>query len=264
MFFWPIRKYQIADWISQEEVDIVGLQEVRSLGTGASGNQLFQLQETLQLKKEYPYAVYASSCPVTGGEGVEEGVALLSRYPIIEYEVKNLTHPPSDPDSNSRVILRALVKMSEDIQINIFVTHFSYIQRTQCFNAFELLSFINKFSGRIPKIILGDFNTYNDFEVPIEYLTKRMSPKHPSKPNNNLAKNGEQFNSVHQQNSEQNAVWCHNFFQNHVSDQNERNDNDDDGELIDAWAELFPEKPGFTFSNMPWPGLVSRPDRIFY
>jgi endonuclease/exonuclease/phosphatase family metal-dependent hydrolase len=60
MFFWPIRKYQIADWISQEEVDIVGLQEVRSLGTGASGNQLFQLQETLQLKKEYPYAVFLS------------------------------------------------------------------------------------------------------------------------------------------------------------------------------------------------------------
>jgi hypothetical protein len=179
-------------------------------------------------------------------------------------------------------IRRALVKINEETKINIFVTHFSYIQQIQCLNAFQLQSFVNKFSGstfnnkilfnqnlfnykitslrethesypfdlEVPKIMLGDFNTYNDFEIPIEYLTKKPSPKHPSKPNNDQAKNGEQFNSVHQQNSAQNAIWCHTFFQNQMHEENEKDDEENEGEWIDAWAEMCSEKPGFTFSNM--------------
>lgn len=80
MFFWPIRKFQIADWvfdlifvwhefviviedfvssqISQENVDIVGLQEVRISESGE--NQLYQLQQTPQLRQKYQYALYAS------------------------------------------------------------------------------------------------------------------------------------------------------------------------------------------------------------
>jgi hypothetical protein len=98
--------------------------------------------------------------------------------------------------------------------------------------------------------VLGDFNTYNDFEIPIEYLTKKPSPKHPSKPNNDRAKNGEQFNSVHQQNSAQSAQWCYTFFQKPMHEEDEENEEENEGEWIDAWAELYPEKPGFTFSNM--------------
>jgi hypothetical protein len=51
---------------------------------------------------------------------------VCSRYPIIEYEVKNLTHPPSDPDSNSRVILYDFVVKAFQKQLFINLSFFSF------------------------------------------------------------------------------------------------------------------------------------------
>jgi hypothetical protein len=44
--------------ISKENVDIVGLQEVRINDKGE--NQLYQLQQTPQLREKHQYALYAS------------------------------------------------------------------------------------------------------------------------------------------------------------------------------------------------------------
>jgi len=32
--------------------------------------------------------------------------------------------------------------------------------------------------------------------------------------------------------------------------------------FVDVWKVLHPNETGYTFSNMPWPGMQSRPDRI--
>jgi hypothetical protein len=54
--------------------DIIGFQEVRSRDGTMETNQLNDLASLLP---EYPFSFYAKASDVTGGEGIEEGIALL-------------------------------------------------------------------------------------------------------------------------------------------------------------------------------------------
>lgn len=74
----------------------------------------------------------------------------------------NLTSKPSDPDKNTRIVLRATVELPSGTQLNFFVSHLSYDKGIQCRNVGELLQFVNSFDpSSTPQILLGDFNTYN-------------------------------------------------------------------------------------------------------
>jgi hypothetical protein len=90
------------------------------------------------------------------------------------------------------------------------------------------------FSAKLdyPTVILADFNIYNNTEYPIDVLTKpSLSEGH--------------------------------FCSSAVANANLQ------GQLrplfTDVWKHVYSqeeEQQGYTFSNMPWPGMISRPDRI--
>jgi len=59
------------------DVDIIGFQEVRTREKNSTlANQLPQLQAYVG-KDKYPYLHYTPASPVTGGEGIEEGIGIL-------------------------------------------------------------------------------------------------------------------------------------------------------------------------------------------
>lgn len=108
-------------------------------------------------------------------------------------------------------------------QYDVFVTHWSYSKNSQCFNAAHVLKFIHDLK---PKnvILLGDFNTYADFETPMSLITE-----------------GHSCNDV----SSVTSLFTRSYT------------------FTDVWKLLRPSEKGLTFSLMPWPGLQSRPDRMY-
>ena len=144
-----------------------------------------------------------------------EGIGILSKYRILSYHVLNLTLGRS-ADPIQRSILSAQI-MVDGHEISVIATHFSYDKEAQCNNAWDVLKYLH--SARPEKmILLGDFNTYNEYHWPIELLLT-----------GNLVAQG--------------PVLCQRiqkpWFHGHA-----------DYEFMDAWTEINPHAPGFTFSNM--------------
>jgi len=228
MFNWNVRKHRIAEMIQTRRPAVIGLQEVRE-SDGTS-----QLEELQALVPEYKWAVVQWTTNAVdqeavkmGRKGIEtnnlfyrEGLAILSRWPITNWGTVNLT--VGEHDQNVRILLTARVE-GPLFPFTFAVTHMSYERKTQCQNALEIR---NHLAG-LPKptVLVGDTNTYNDFEDPILHFSS--DTPHLSK----CAPVG----------------TPHPFA---------------DDALFDAWSTVHGTEPGFTFSNMPAPGLESRPDRI--
>lgn len=127
-------------------------------------------------------------------------------------------------------------------RLNAVVTHFSYERASQCYNLIELMKSINSDlpsdAERYPFVILGDFNAYNDSSAPLELITS--------------AEAIDAFGLAHKcMEAVEKEHLSLELLQKH--------------KWSDAWREVNPaanETAGYTFSTMPWPGMVSRPDRI--
>ena len=70
------------------------------------------------------------------------GIGVLSRHPIVDIAVQNLTYSYG-PDTNRRSILHASVSIEGLGSVNVAVVHFSYDRSQQCGNALELLQYVN-------------------------------------------------------------------------------------------------------------------------
>lgn len=255
MFHWDVRKLQIVDWIQQLELDVILLQEVRESWNGVSARKMMatshvyssdeqRIDQLSELKSLLNVDLDPDVDPLwegkfltaseDAGEGQREGIAVLTRWPIVSSHSINFTKV-SSPDANTRAALNVLLRhptVGSDFLVEVYSTHLSYDKTTQCQNTKELIEFVgastaNVFGRKqVFRIIGGDFNAYNDFESPQNMLTEP-----------------ENMNS--------HAVCCpgrhiHNFIP-----------------FEDVWKLLKqPNENGFSFSNMPWPGLQSRPDRL--
>jgi len=229
MFHWEVRKIHIADMIETHGIDVVGFQEVRA-NMDNSHNQLHDLQERLPKYKSllyHPTRVVRQKQEERPPGWELEGIGILSKHRILSYHVVNLTMG-TGKDRTQRSVLSAQIVVNGH-EISVMVTHFSYDTNDQCENAWDVLKYLH--SARAEKmIILGDFNVYNEYHWPMELLlTGNMDHQAPS------------FCQKIQK------PWFHGR---------------PDYEFVDAWVEANPRNPGFTFSNMPQPGLHSRPDRI--
>ncbi|XP_077985526.1 uncharacterized protein LOC144440131 [Glandiceps talaboti] len=228
MFNWDVRKYRIAQMIRESNPDVIGFQEIRS---DLHRNQLSDLQQLLPNHKWKAYLQVQNvkrepqAMPGLGWE--IEGLGILSRHPIINYEGQQLSLTAS-PDKNKRQVLHAQVKVAEFGLVHVAVVHLSYDKRQQCDNVADIGKYIE--DGKFPySVIMGDFNAYKDFGQPVQRLL-----------------NG-QFSS---------SGGCHkSLYLNNPR-------KEDAVTYTDAWVATNPNENGFTFSNMPTPGLESRPDRI--
>ncbi|KAJ8301501.1 hypothetical protein KUTeg_020488 [Tegillarca granosa] len=207
--------------IKENKPDIIAFQEVRIDSSGLR-DQIKDLQNIMHeykwKKSEPAHDVTKHKLSVTEG-WEKEGIGILSRKRIVSSHVIPLPYTYG-PDSNRRIALRVKVQVNKKTMVEVVVVHFSYDRKQQCKNA-KALHMTNV-------IILGDFNTYNDYEWPIRLMT---SPKDDIQTQGCFQQQQQlgKFRSVY----------------------------------IDAWEKTKKEEEkGLTFSNMPTPGLESRPDRI--
>ncbi|KAH9489179.1 hypothetical protein Btru_057770 [Bulinus truncatus] len=153
----------------------------------------------------------------------KEGLGILSRKQIVSSTTVNLTNI-GQIDTNPRIALHVHIRLDTLSSLHVIVVHFSYDRNQQCKNAEELMNYISN-QALSNVVILGDFNVYTDFPRPIDiFISKRQSS-------------------------------C--FIKSDTSSSFSL------GSFKDAWISFDKHGTGgFTFSNMPEPGLVSRPDRI--
>ncbi|XP_069142390.1 uncharacterized protein [Argopecten irradians] len=232
MFNWDVRKYRIAQMINEAKPDVVAFQEVR-FNTDGGGNQVIELQELLP---DYKWRLFREANKVQKPKGAnwpgweKEGIGILSRRPITLFSTHILPHVPG-PDTNKRVLILAKIFISPLKSVQVGALHLSYDRRQQCGNTravIELVRDQERSSEQLRSIILGDFNTYNNFEWPVKLFTS------PDQQTLTECQIGDiKFLGVKGK-----APWS------------------------DVWEMVGHPNSGRTFSNMPTPGYESRPDRI--
>jgi len=138
----------LATIIEQGDADIVALQEV-SRGWLISGrvDMLFWLSQRLDM----PYVSGPTADPLWGN-------AILSRYPIIEYN--NYELPPRD-----LFILRGYTEAIIDIgghNLRIIASHFHHLEEDSDIRKQQASAILDFWQGSDNTIILGDFNAEAD------------------------------------------------------------------------------------------------------
>jgi len=159
----------ITDQIRKLQPDIVGLQEVRYSNHEYPLDDRppvagFQLEDLVSELDEYQF-VYQPGMSyfrvVAGAQRpiprhTEEGVAILSRYPIVETNFVALSRNFSDiGDEHQRVCLSAVVDTPGGY-VSVASTHLSLSDTARKRNIVEVYDLINTLP--YPRILLGDFN----------------------------------------------------------------------------------------------------------
>lgn len=145
----------IADELAALRPDVVALQEV------AVSRRLGNVPERLARRLGL-YYVYAPATTrifgdgvlsrlVIGGLGFREGPAILSRFPIVEWDVSGL--PRCEHVLDPRVLLRARLDTPWG-PIDVFSTH---ISRDEC-QARRVTALVGQRRNGLPSILMGDFN----------------------------------------------------------------------------------------------------------
>ncbi len=136
---------KIADDILAAKLDIVGLQEV---DVGTLRVKKADTMKELSEKTGYPYYAFFKTIDFWGGD---YGVAVLSRYPIIESERIKLTSGWHE----QRVLGRVKVDVG-GYHVSFFVTHLSYEEWAVREKQLREINAI--VSGEDNFILTGDFN----------------------------------------------------------------------------------------------------------
>lgn len=139
--------------------DVVALQEVREVPPTEALPGLENQATTLGRSLGFHH-VFAPATPWGGGI---EGLAILSRFPIVEEQSAVL--PASRPDE-TRVVLMAAVATPAGL-VNCYSTHLHY-RLTHGIEREQQVSFVDEFvrshKSDFPQILMGDFNATPDHD----------------------------------------------------------------------------------------------------
>lgn len=148
---WRRRRELIVQAIREHEPDIVALQAVCSDPNVEDG-----ADQATQLSRALPDYRYVFFYPASIDEsGREEGSAILSRLPIREPGVRELSLKPGLEDDNRRVIQHARFELDHSV-LNVFNAYFSWVEEQAGDNIREALAFLGRADG--PALLVGDFN----------------------------------------------------------------------------------------------------------
>lgn len=153
---WAEREAKIVSYLDNESPEILFLQEVKYDTNYSSYSQSKYLN--LQLASPYPYSQASVSRfyqPSDGSSFYREGLAVLSRYPIVDSEVIVLTKRPDD--THTRIIQKVNILVN-DRMITFTNVHFSNNEYSveQLGETIQIIKNANEKS-----IILGDFNIFD-------------------------------------------------------------------------------------------------------
>lgn len=161
---WRPRQRILRDSLIGAVPDLVGFQEVRSRRRAETDESRFQVADLAELLPGYQYA-YAPAMTFEEGEELHsEGLAVFSRYPILEVEAVPLSRDADDPgDFHQRLLLRARVAAPIG-PVDFYVTHLSLSRDAR-------LRTIEEIGRRVagprdtPAVLVGDMNCVFDDEA---------------------------------------------------------------------------------------------------
>lgn len=153
----------IAADITALGLDIVGLQEV-DLNTRRNGRQ--DTAKKLAQLCGYGYYSFAKAMDFDGGE---YGTAILSRYPIISFDVISLTN---DGDCEPRALGHAVISV-EGVRIDYYNTHLSF--ESDSLRAEQYGDIAEQLKGKTAYILTADFNCARPNELSVFEDTVRVS-----------------------------------------------------------------------------------------
>ena len=170
---WERRRQLIIDTLRMESPDIVSLQEVKS-DPRFDEDGRNQAQQIVRSLPKYNLVCSLHRHPPPRGVKPEEfpfmqtGLAIMSRYPIIESGHINLPYSVHI-NPHPRMVLAARVR-SPLGEICLFVTHLSTHDPDRPGEALMLEDFVRGFSRSSPAVVVGDFNETPDEPV-IQFMT---------------------------------------------------------------------------------------------
>jgi endonuclease/exonuclease/phosphatase family metal-dependent hydrolase len=151
---WEARRTLIRRGLVALAPDVIGLQEVLELGSGAS-----QMSLATQICEGTPYR-HVFGRAQTMGPGLEFGNALLTAHPIVRSEVFAL---PGAESGETRSVLYALVAAPCG-EVPVFVTHLNWklhhgsVRIRQIQRLVEIVDELAPVGKTFPPIVMGDFN----------------------------------------------------------------------------------------------------------
>jgi len=116
---------QIAKAITELEVDVVCLQEVAELWNNGHGDWNTNSAKIINDRLDSPYHLYTDWSHL-GFDKYREGVAILSRFPILKQESKYVSNSHSAHSIDSRKVVMAQVHVPCMGLINFFSAHLSW------------------------------------------------------------------------------------------------------------------------------------------
>jgi endonuclease/exonuclease/phosphatase family metal-dependent hydrolase len=157
---WMLRRKALASLIAKIRPDVIGLQEVHAhdpIGADSQAHELAHLTEGYE-------AIFAPARIEPSGRC--EGVAVLSRHPVIDWQASPLTHDSQDALDRfgPRVVLHALVETPDGL-VDAFVTHLSLSRQARSRTVPELLAFATRVRARSSSrgaLLMGDLNAKPD------------------------------------------------------------------------------------------------------
>ena len=156
------RLERVIEEMHKARADIVGLQEVRFDSRERDVFSPNQIQHLFMGLWEYNYVYQPASLDTSAdltASTVEEGLAILSRYPIISWSYVIL-HTNRSLDVHQRICLHAEIDTPLEPRLHVFVTHLSLSQELRGKAVGQIVRFMAAHEGS--KVLLGDMNSEPD------------------------------------------------------------------------------------------------------
>jgi endonuclease/exonuclease/phosphatase family metal-dependent hydrolase len=163
---WEERFPLIIAELARDRPHVVGLQEV-SVRQDQARLLAAELNEALAAAGDTIRYGYVQRNK-TGSESEVEGIAVLSRLPIVEHDWLDLR-------TFNRVALRARLELSGGRTLHFYTTHFHYRQEdneVRLAQAQLLHEWMTGHRDGSPQVLVGDFNALPD-QSPIRFLAER-------------------------------------------------------------------------------------------
>lgn len=150
---------QIAKAINELDVDIVCLQEVAELWNDGLGDWNTNSAKIINDRLEKPYHIHSDWAHL-GFNKYREGVAILSRYPMLKQESKYVSSSDDPFDIHSRKVVLAQVHVPYMGLINFFSAHLSWWEDgfPEQFKRLSEWAAENKTEDVRGTMLCGDFN----------------------------------------------------------------------------------------------------------
>jgi len=119
-------------------------------------------------------------------------MAIMTKYPIKKTGSVSL----KGKSPRNRRIFYARIEVPVVGEILFFVTHLTYEESKQCAQMVDVLNYLETFEDDKIKILVGDLNTYFDFEWPSDLATRPINDFtfHKYNPCSQVAKSMERSN----------------------------------------------------------------------